>query len=117
MLPVILTTPAQAAPETCMDLLHRCQAQKRISDNNFHPTDYNDLTARGYCLGYFEGFVNGVTGINDASLFCLPDTATTGQTTLVFVAWAERHPEKPHLAAGICAAAALSEAFPCPKAH
>ena len=101
------------AASTSMMLLQDCQVHKKLEDNNYHYTATEDIRRGSHCLGYFDGF-GGFGNALDHKFFCLPRDATLGQLALVFVAWADRHPEKLHEVAAICAAAALIDAFPCP---
>lgn len=60
---------------------------------------------------------SGHTGFGYLHSFhaCGPASATVGQLRAVVVKYLEAHPENWHLGASTLVAAALREAFPCPK--
>jgi hypothetical protein len=98
---------AAANGRTGMQLLQDCQAEKTIID--YHFGDYDGAFTSGPCLGYLRAFGHGL----ENKLFCLPNDSSVGQMALVYLSWADRHPEKLHEGAAACASAALKEAFPC----
>jgi len=106
----------------------------RQSLANWDPTG-NDLVAScsatsefesGACIGFIQGVINGFNsgaivqhgrGNEQRSIFdlCVPNGVTTGQTTKVILAYADKHPEQLHFPADVIVTKAVSEAWPLEK--
>jgi hypothetical protein len=106
----------------------------RQSLTNWDPTG-NDLVAScsatsefesGACIGFIQGVINGFNsgaivqhgrGNEQRSIFdlCVPNGVTTGQTTKVILAYADKHPEQLHYPADVIVTKAVSEAWPLEK--
>lgn len=79
----------------------------------------------GTCTGRIEGFVQGwlwarLRSAHDAKLtkplesnFCPPEGLTVGQTTTIFLNWANENPEKWHWKWDRGLLTSLVESFPC----
>lgn len=80
------------------ELLRRCDAK-------------DSRMFQGYCVGY----VAGASSALDNSVFCIPTSATTGQTRNLVVDWLKAHPEYRDRDATALIGVALYEAWPCPK--
>jgi hypothetical protein len=100
-----VTSPVWAAYLDGNKLLNECN-EKFASVGNM------------FCLGYIAGILDasmgagkGVTGIE----FCSPANVTVRQATDVVKKSLNDNPQLRHLNAATLVAAALSEAFPCPK--
>jgi len=67
------------------------------------------------CEMWVDGFLHGL-GVPSLyrRLICLPEGVTVGQAKDVIVRHINDHPDKRHQQAGVEAAGALQEAFPCP---
>jgi hypothetical protein len=106
---MILALPATARGEfTGNDLYRACTADGDID--------------RGFCLGYLTGMLAGMdlqAGVADRPYslrICTEDKAvTTGQFRMVFLKWANEHPERLHSSAEVVASIAFEGAFPCPR--
>lgn len=72
-----------------------------------------------YCLGYFDGFVDGdLVGRYSAprpipASFCPPSTITLGQVRNVVLRYLKENPAQTHKMALELVADALKQAFPC----
>lgn len=61
-----------------------------------------------FCLGYLNGFIDA------SSSFCIPASGISiRQGILIFLKYADLHPEELHLDANIVVYRALRQAFPC----
>lgn len=96
-----------------MELLQHCQATKRLYENPNVMTS-SEFNFNAHCIGYLEGYTSGIRVPEKTPSFCVPHDSTMGQIALVFVEWANRHPEMLHEAASYCVVVALVESFPCP---
>jgi hypothetical protein len=101
---VVFSGSAQATSGN--ELLSRCKAQNH---------------ERTWCLGYLQGFHNGLV-IADAlglrllggtSVYCMPPNVTVGQIVDVVVRFLEQNPAIRHENAEWLTLAALTHAFPC----
>lgn len=72
-----------------------------------------------FCIGYLKGFsemhtYSTVTGGHE--FFCVPETVSVRQMQLVFLKYAENHPEELHNIGSIVLLNSLTNAFPCVNA-
>jgi hypothetical protein len=81
--------------EYCEDLQHTLQQPRG-------PHTESEATGAGVCFGFFTGLPS----------LCVPDGVTLQQKALVFVKWANDHPEKLHEPALAGGMIAIIEAFP-----
>ena len=110
----ILAVPisAHAALElTGIKLLEWCKATQRIDrDPKRVPnTDYQDAA---YCGGYMMGYIDALPPSSGA---CIPIGSTTTEYVMIYINWANAHPQFLHLQARNCVLTALSDAYPCPS--
>jgi hypothetical protein len=64
------------------------------------------------CGAYLVGLIDGVAL---GRLFCPPDGATSRQFQQIIIDYIKARPQQWHYPAGMMAATALAEAFPCPS--
>ena len=70
------------------------------------------------CVAYIVGVVDAVGGARngiDGLVFCPPKDITRMQTTEIVKKWLNDNPSNRNFVASFLVAAALSEAWPCPK--
>jgi hypothetical protein len=103
---------AAQTSKNCLELFEQCRIAKRLIGTGL-PLSSTDYMSSGLCLGYINGLSNALSLTKEVVAYCVPVNITIYQLDLVFVSWAEHHPNKLHEPAGICLLAALIEAFPC----
>lgn len=114
LLALVLSSPVGADPNSGTKLFQECQAHERISDQT--STSNMDYANAAHCVGYVEGFITGILVGPPPAPLC-PVHATPGTIVRVYVAYMQQHPallDKP-MYEGLFAA--LSDAYPCPKAQ
>jgi len=70
----------------------------------------------GYCYGYVQGLIDMNTLYKDSGLsplFCVPQTISNGDGARIIFKYLQSHPERLDEYAGVLAADAYIEAFPC----
>jgi Rap1a immunity proteins len=84
LLVACLIAPAYADTElyTVQGLLSEC--------NKSRPTSLVDVIGHGRCVGYFEALFDLASQFN----VCPPENVTRDQMSAVFIAWAQRNPQK-----------------------
>lgn len=90
-----------------------------VSTGNYWNEECNGGTAIGYtqCLTYTMGVIEGVraqAGMSSTKpLFCMPETATYGQSADVFRQYLKNNPQKRHERAPRLVVLSMMAAFPC----
>jgi hypothetical protein len=102
------------------EMLGYCKAEEKDPTKDF---------PRGLCIGFIDGFVAGhhvgdtyhafhhrEERIDDIyGHLCIPENASRGQLSRIFVQHLLKNPDKLKMPAGLLLEDALREAFPCPK--
>jgi hypothetical protein len=101
--------------ETGNDFLYFCKHTDDTDDSRF-------FAGNGICLGWVQGFTQGITISNeflqtpqDKRMTCPPDGVTFGQDARIIYKYISDHPERAHLVTRYLASEALIQAFPCKK--
>lgn len=97
--------------QTVGALASQCRAAELFMRGKPVPKDQGDDLV--LCFGYIAGEGEAVAAAGDFLPYCRPQGALVGQRALIFLAWADRHPETHHLARIYGLQAALAETFPC----
>lgn len=112
------TVAADPDMGTANYLLRVCKQDLAFTDGQRSPDTITtrEMYESAYCLGYINGFRNGMTlGAAEFDTNCMPDEVTLLQAERVVVKYLENHPEKLNIKAGLLTAEALHAAWPCKK--
>jgi hypothetical protein len=98
---------------TCLDLMLACQGFTMDSSGQEFR---NGIACVFFSMGVSEGILlPSEVGQGDKTI-CFPeDRIQRGQMANIVRKWIEENPDKQHLRAARCAAAALQQAFPCSR--
>jgi hypothetical protein len=90
---------------------------EKTGDELLYVCTYSSLIAQGTCLGYIEGIATVMHHGVEIAQFraCAAEPATIEQLRDVVIAYLKRNVALRHYLAAALVAAALAEAFPCPK--
>lgn len=69
----------------------------------------------GFSGGLYLGYVSGIADLGNKILFCSKQNVTRGQLAAIVGKYLRNHPESWQEEASTLVAAAIEEAFPCPK--
>ena len=110
-------------------LLEKCTQLVRLVDDNFDPKSEADVHAARWCLGYMDGFVDGISAVENYETFrswqdlgkshsgvCFPGASTIIQDVRTVVKYLQDHPEELHKDKGELTLKALQKAYPCKPA-
>jgi hypothetical protein len=108
---------ASTPDRSCMTLLYNCHVAKRYIDNPDASYSTQQQVKAAACVGYLAGYMDGHDLYGEKRAFCPPrdeGTITAGQDALIFVHWADQHPEQLHTDRLTCVMLAFADAYPCP---
>ena len=80
-----------------------------------------DQVPKGICIGYVNGASEGLTMLlsltsaKKMGRICIPNGVTNGQKKDIFIKYLENNPKDRHMIPFVLFAAAMREAYPCPK--
>jgi hypothetical protein len=96
---------AEEIPLTTQQLLTDC----REAVHGIRGEPVSGLYDTAFCLGYFFGY----QAVPKPVTYCVPPEVTIGQEVVVFVRWADQHPERWYLTQYKAVTEAFQEAWPC----
>jgi len=100
----LLTVKRSSSPATGLALLKGCKP----------PLENKLVYSYGYCLGVFATWTLVIAESSDLQyIICSPKGATVDQAVMVYVKYAEDHPERLHEGYDELIYSAFLEAWPC----
>jgi hypothetical protein len=109
---------------TCLTLASPLKAEEeKLKGTDLYTACTGTPNDKAECQMWIIGFFNGLGFAQIAArnkglpLSCYPDHLTNLQASLIVEKYMRDHPETLHLSAIVIAAAALSQAFPCPGSN
>jgi hypothetical protein len=107
----LFTLQVNATGDSMQHYANRCSVVGQMEKlMQFTPVQQQNLS---FCLGYFTALREVQDETQSFPGICIPGSVSNGQAVLVFLKFADTHPERLHLNGVTQILTAWREAFPC----